>query len=116
MAVDLTTMSTGDLVALVHAAAAELARRTKVAPIVEVMQQPENIPADVVAPSAEERTFIKSCLDIGASGGYILASDKTQYAEIASRFPGWFRAKRYPTTIRGRAIEDWSRHRAVRPA
>lgn len=109
-------LSTDQLVGLIRAAAEELARRTLIAPIVETAAPPPLIPSDMLAPSAEDREFVKSCLNLSMNGSYVVAADKSRYAEVAEKFPDWFAAKKYPTSIRGRNVTDWARHRSGRPA
>lgn len=112
--IKLAELSDSELAAHISAAMAEFQRRlntpepfehSTAAPVPETPISKPKRP--VKTPADADQRFVRACLRLLRTKGYIKATDKDRYREIVRKHPRWTRNNSYPDTLRGSAANHW---------
>ena len=108
-----------DLAELIAAAMQEYQRRIESAPTRtqgEPVDQVAPVPATAAAPPRKravktpdeaDQRFIRACLRLMRTKGYVRAAEKDRYRDIVKKHPRWTKLNGYPDTLRGSDIDRW---------
>ncbi|AVO56153.1 hypothetical protein [Ectopseudomonas mendocina] len=112
--INLAELSDSELAAHISAAMAEFQRRLNTPKPVEhnaAAPAPEAPIAKpkrpVKTPAEADQRFVRACLRLLRSQGYIKAADKDRYREIVKKHPRWTKINGYPDTLRGSTANHW---------
>lgn len=106
-AINLTAISTPELLAIMRSIAAELEAR--LAEPNQVRIQAERPVVAMRVPPEDDADFVLMIARQIQSGGYVRASDRRRVAEIAQEFGPWVQKQGCPTTHNA---GDWERRRS----
>lgn len=111
--IDPSKLSDAELAGLIAAAMTEFQRRQISAPGKPATLEPPQIaptaPAKrpVKTPTESDQRFVRACLRLLRTKGYIKAADKDHYRAVVKKHPRWTKIQGYPDSLRGSTADHW---------
>lgn len=84
-----------------------VAQAAPVAPVPVPAAAPTPRKRAVKTPDEADQRFIRACLRLVRTKGYVRAAEKDRYRDIVKKHPRWTKINGYPDTLRGSDINRW---------
>jgi len=110
MKIEMSALSTPELLQIIAAAAAELQTRSAAAETkIERQKAPEREVIVVNEPSKSDQAIALKIVSLLKRNGFVLSAERDQYREIVRDFPDWVKYQRIPSDVGGSVARRWLR-------
>lgn len=110
MKIEMSALSTPELLQIIAAAAAELQTRSAAAETkIERRDAPERTVTVVNEPSKSDQAIALKIVSLLKRNGFVLSAERDQYREIVRDFPDWVKHQRIPSDVGGSVARRWLR-------
>ena len=110
MKIEMSALSTPELLQIIAAAAAELQIRSAAAETkIDRREVPERKVIVVNEPSKSDQATALKIVSLLKRNGFVLSAERDQYREIVRDFPDWVKYQRIPSDVGGSVARRWLR-------